>query len=150
MMYYTPIIQIQHGTEESSKDYWIQRWMRETTSLRFTSGSSLTHPTPKVQEFLLFLKINHVVFVLLYLTNILLMCETTSLRFTSGSSLTHPTLKVQEFLLLLRINHVVFVNTMYTSQIFYWCVRLLPSASRQEVVSRIQHRGTRNFYYFLK
>ena len=35
----------------------------------------------------------------------------------------------------------------------YWslgvgCVRLLPSASRQEVVSCIQHLGTSNFYYF--
>ena len=28
------------------------------------------------------------------------------------------------------------------------CMRLLPSASRREVVSRIQHLGTSNFYYF--
>ena len=28
------------------------------------------------------------------------------------------------------------------------CVRLLPSASRREVVSSIQHLGTSNFYYF--
>ena len=28
------------------------------------------------------------------------------------------------------------------------CVRLLPSTSRREVASRIQHRGTSNFFYF--
>ena len=30
------------------------------------------------------------------------------------------------------------------------CVRLLPDAKWREVTSRIQHRGTRNFYYFSK
>ena len=45
--------------------------MRETTSRREAEGSSLTHPTPRDQEFLLLLEINHVVFVLLYLINIL-------------------------------------------------------------------------------
>ena len=29
-----------------------------------------------------------------------------------------------------------------------WCVRLLPTAKQQEVVSRIQHLGTSNFNYF--
>ena len=41
--------------------------MRETSSQREAEGSSLTHPTPMDQEFSLFLEINHVVFVLLYL-----------------------------------------------------------------------------------
>ena len=45
--------------------------MRETTSRREAEGSSLTHPTPRDQEFSLLLEINHVVFVLLYLINIL-------------------------------------------------------------------------------
>ena len=47
--------------------------MRETTSRREAEGSSLMHPTPRDQEFLLLLEINHVVFVSLYLINILLI-----------------------------------------------------------------------------
>ena len=39
-------------------------------SRRQAEGSSLMHPTPRDQEFLLLLEINHVVFVLLYLINI--------------------------------------------------------------------------------
>ena len=45
----------------------------ETTSRREAEGSSLTHPTPRDQEFVLLLEINRVVFVLLYLINILLI-----------------------------------------------------------------------------
>ena len=47
--------------------------MRETTCRREAQGSSLSHPTPRDQEFSLLLEINHVVFVLLYLINILLI-----------------------------------------------------------------------------
>ena len=47
--------------------------MRETTSRREAEGSSLTHPTPRDWEFSPFLEINHVVFILLYLTDILLI-----------------------------------------------------------------------------
>ena len=47
--------------------------MRETTLRSEATGSSLTHPTLRDQEFSLLLKINHVVFVLLYLINILLV-----------------------------------------------------------------------------
>ena len=36
--------------------------MRATTSRREAEGSSLTHLTPRDQEFLLLLEINHVVF----------------------------------------------------------------------------------------
>ena len=44
-------------------------------------------------------------------------------------------------------------NTTWFNSINSWslcvgCVRLLPSASRREEVSRIQHLGTSNFYYF--
>ena len=45
--------------------------MCETTPRREAEGSSLTHPTPRDQEFLLLLEINHVVFVLQYLINIM-------------------------------------------------------------------------------
>ena len=45
--------------------------MRETSSRREAEGSSLMHPTPWDQEFLL-LEINHVAFVA-YLINILLI-----------------------------------------------------------------------------
>ena len=38
---------------------------RETTSRREAEGRSLMHPTPRDQEFLLLLEINHVIFVLL-------------------------------------------------------------------------------------
>ena len=44
--------------------------MRETTSRREAEGSSLSHPTPRDQEFSILLEINHVVFVLQYLINI--------------------------------------------------------------------------------
>ena len=61
-------IQIQHGIEGSSKNYW----SRGVGCVRpIALGSSLTHPTPRNQEFLLLLEINHVVFVLLYRINIL-------------------------------------------------------------------------------
>ena len=71
------IIQIEHGVEGSGKNYWSRGvswcWIRETTSRREAEGSSLTHVTPRDQEFSLLLDINHVVFVLLYLINILLI-----------------------------------------------------------------------------
>ena len=47
--------------------------MRETTSPSEAEGSSLTHPTLRDQEFLLLLEINHVIFVLLYLINMILI-----------------------------------------------------------------------------
>ena len=47
--------------------------MPKTTSRREADGSSLRHPTPRDQEFSLPLEINHVVFVLLYLINVLLI-----------------------------------------------------------------------------
>ena len=45
--------------------------MCETTSRREAEGSSLTHQHQGTSNFLLLLEINHVVFVLLYLINIL-------------------------------------------------------------------------------
>ena len=44
--------------------------VRETTFRHEGEGSSLMHPTPRDQEFLQLLKINLVVFFLLYLINI--------------------------------------------------------------------------------
>ena len=54
--------------------------MRETISRHEAEGRSLMHPTPWDQEFLLLLEINHIVFVLLYLINILLINEIENVR----------------------------------------------------------------------
>ena len=47
--------------------------MPKTTSRREAEGSSLSSKGPGDQEFSLLLEINHVVFVLLYLINVLLI-----------------------------------------------------------------------------